>query len=361
MNKVKNQIGNQIVFRYIITLALFLIGFPALVILTITFASSRVWHDSDPLYQLLRAMLDYFVIIVGTVYVGGIVGITAYYLNKPIRYLNEIIQAARDIANPSDETIHLSRNLKSVEDELNLVREQTLRSAIIAKDAEKRKNDLVIYLAHDLKTPLTSIIGYLTLLKDEPNISTEIRARYTDIALNKAERLEYLVNEFFEITRFNLTTQILQKENTNISVMLQQIAYEFTPILLEKNLEFDLEIPNDIYYVCDPNKLERVFDNLIRNAINYSFENTMILLHVKNDENNIELRITNAGKTIPPEILCRIFEQFFRLDNSRQSSTGGTGLGLAIAKEIIELHGGSITVESEDEKIQFIVVLPKMM
>lgn len=361
MSKIKNQIGNQIILHYIITLVIFLVGFPGIVILAITLASSITWYSSDPFYQLLRGMLDYFVFIVGSIYIGGIIGITAYYLNKPIKYLNEIVGASKKIANPNEEAIRLSENLKSIEDELNLVREQTLHSSIVAKDAEKRKNDLVIYLAHDLKTPLTSIIGYLTLLKDEPNLSSEMRARYTNIALDKAERLEYLVNEFFEITRFNLTTQILQKEKTNLSVMLQQISFEFEPILKEKNLEIESNIPTDIQYVCDTNKLERVFDNLLRNAVNYSYENSKIYLDVTDNELDVKIVFRNSGKTIPPEILQRIFEQFFRLDNSRQSATGGTGLGLAIAKEIVELHGGTISVQSQNEEIQFTIILPKSL
>ena len=114
----------------------------------------------------------------------------------------------------------------------------------------------------------------------------------------------------------------------------------------------------DIEILCDSDKLERVFDNLIRNAINYSYANTDVFLSMKQIDDTVEILVRNKGKTIPPEKLERIFEQFFRLDSARSSKTGGTGLGLAISKEIVELHGGSIKAESADESISFTVVLP---
>jgi two-component system sensor histidine kinase VanS len=217
---------------------------------------------------------------------------------------------------------------------------------------------LVVYLAHDLKTPLTSVIGYLTLLRDEPQISQELRARYTGIALDKAERLETLINEFFDITRFNLTHLTLEPESVNITRMLEQITFEFNPVLAEKSLRWDQHLAPEVRIICDPDKLERVFDNLIRNAVNYSYQDTVILVTMEQSGNHVTVRIENHGKTIPPEKLGRIFEQFFRLDTSRSSSTGGSGLGLAIAKEIVELHGGTIAAESADKHIIFTVTLP---
>ena len=151
-----------------------------------------------------------------------------------------------------------------------------MRSAMHAREAEQRKNDLIVYLAHDLKTPLTSIIGYLTLLRDEPELSPAMRAKYTGIALDKAERLETLINEFFEITRFSLTHLTLQREEVNLTRMLEQVTFEFQPVLAEMDLVWDLSLPPDVVVVCDPDKLERVFDNLLRNANNYSYPGTLI-------------------------------------------------------------------------------------
>lgn len=359
MNKKNNQLANQILLQYILSLIIFSIGIPIIIFIVLAIASQVTWYSGDPIYQFLRAIMDYFIVIVGFIYVVGILGITIYFMRKPIEYMDEVVDAARTLVNPTEDVIQLSKSLKGIQDELNLAREQGLRNQLMAKDAEQRKNDLVVYLAHDLKTPLTSVLGYLSLLKDEPGLSSETRARYTNIALDKAERLEYLVNEFFDITRFSLTNQILQTEKVNLSVMMNQMTYEFLPLLKEKDLEFDVQIQPDVEFVCDSNKLERVFDNLIRNAINYSYDHSKILVQLIDEEQNIIIKVENHGKTIPPEILSRVFEQFFRLDSSRKSSSGGTGLGLAIAKEIVELHHGTICAMSEDEMITFVITFKK--
>lgn len=317
-----------------------------------------VWYSTDRWYNVLKALqmlapsLFIFIILI------GIIVLTRIALKKSQRYLEEIIEVAKSLSHPDDTPIQLSDDMLNVQNELNLVREQGLHNLLAAKEAEQRKNDLIVYLAHDLKTPLTSVIGYLTLLRDEPQISPELRAKYTGIALNKAERLEDLINEFFDITRFNLTSISLEPEKTNLSRMLEQITYEFNTILADKELTWNLHIEPEVEILCDRNKLERVFDNLIRNAVNYSYSGTEIMLDMRSAGANAEIVVQNHGRTIPTDKLDRIFEQFFRMDFSRSSSTGGSGLGLAISKEIVELHGGSIKAESENESITFRVLLP---
>ena len=293
--------------------------------------------------------------------IGGVLSwflVTRHFLRKPLLYLDEIVEAAETLSSPANTALQLSPALKNIQDNLNLVREQALRNALLAKEAEQRKNDMLVYLAHDLKTPLTSVIGYLTLLRDEPQVSAELRAHYTGIALEKAERLEELINEFFDITRFNLTTLTLQPEQISMSRMLEQLASEVVPILDSMDLTWHTEISPNIEILCDPDKLERVFDNLVRNAVNYSYSGTEIFLSLKKEEDHVVVKVQNSGKTIPPDKLSRIFEQFFRLDSSRSSATGGAGLGLAISKEIVELHGGSITAASENNSVLFTVILP---
>lgn len=319
----------------------------------------KITHDESGIIfwfaQVVRDTLMIWLIIAGVL---GWVVLTYYFLCKPLRYLDELVSASEALSSPTEASITLSSGLKDVQDSLNLVREQSLRNAMLAREAEQRKNDLIVYLAHDLKTPLTSVIGYLTLLQDEPQISPELRARYTGVALEKALRLEDLINEFFDITRFNLTSLSLEKERINLSRMLEQVTSEFLPILSEKNLTWHTEIQPDVELSCDPDKLERVFDNLIRNAVNYSYPGTEVTLSMKPDNGFILITVSNHGRTIPPDKLERIFEQFFRLDSSRSSATGGAGLGLAISKEIIELHDGTITAVSENESITFTVRLP---
>ena len=222
-----------------------------------------------------------------------------------------------------------------------------------------RKNDMVTYLAHDLKTPLTSVIGYLSILEDEPELPPEQRKKYIDVALRKAVRLEELEEQLFEICRFNLTEIEIEAGDVNLSKMLEQITYEFAPLLREKNLTICTKIRSDVHYSCDVDKIERVFDNLIRNAINYSYPESEINVSLDVDDKFVNIIIENRGRTIPSDKLERIFEQFYRVDSSRNSSSGGSGLGLAIAKQLVEAHGGVVAAESENEMIRFVVKLPR--
>ena len=274
------------------------------------------------------------------------------------KYFNEINKGIDTLIDENSGDVVLSSELVATEKKMNYIKHTIQQQKLAAELAEQRKNDLVVYLAHDLKTPLTSVIGYLTLLRDENQISEELREKYLSISLEKAERLEDLINEFFEITRFNLSSITLEYSRINLTRMLEQLVYEFKPMLLEKNLKCELDIPPNIMIKIDANKMQRVFDNLLRNAVNYSFDNGTIYIAVKQDENNLHIKFTNCGNTIPKEKLERIFEQFYRLDTARSSRSGGAGLGLAIAKEIVELHNGTITAESKDETIEFEVILP---
>lgn len=355
----RSQLSRQITLQYFLALIGFVAGLFLLYFLAWRICLIFTWQEDNSLYQFLKLVQATSLFWgIGVILVGWTI-ITYRFFQRPLRYLDEVVSASEQLAQPNSVPIVLPAVMKNVQDELNLVREQALRNAMAAKEAEQRKNDLVVYLAHDLKTPLTSVIGYLTLLRDEPQISQELRAKYDGIALDKAERLEDLINEFFDITRFNLTKLTLEPESVNLTRMLEQITFEFTPVLTEKSLSWDLHLAPGVQIICDPDKLERVFDNLIRNAINYSCPDTAISLAMEQSDAHVMVRTENHGKTIPPEKLARIFEQFFRLDTARSSSTGGSGLGLAIAKEIVELHGGTIAAESADEHIAFTVTLPR--
>ena len=320
---------------------------------------SLIWYETNPLYHLLNWVRDYYFFVFAFVILVGWVVISYYFIARPNQQLQALIEASGQLSQPTEEPIRLPPAMKSVEDQLNLAREEALHAQRTAREAEQRKNDLVVYLAHDLKTPLTSVIGYLTLLRDEPQISPELRARYTGIALEKAERLEDLINEFFDITRFNLSHLELEKQTVDLSRMLQQVVSEFEPMLAEEQLTCALDLPARMDYPCDPDKLARVFDNLLRNACHYSTPGTNVQISGAETDTSIVLTFHNEGRTIPPEKLERIFDQFFRLDSSRATRTGGAGLGLAIAKEIVELHGGTISARSWDNQVEFQVTLPK--
>jgi len=284
--------------------------------------------------------------------------ILRFYLNEFSKYFKEINRSIDALIEENSGDIVLPSELTAIEKKINHIKHTLEQRKLAAELSEQRKNDLVVYLAHDLKTPLTSVIGYLTLLRDENKISEELREKYLSISLEKAEHLEDLINEFFEITRFNLSNITLEYSRVNLTRMLEQLTYEFKPMFLEKNLKCELEIAPDTMIKCDVNKMQRVFDNLLRNAVNYSFDDSMIHITVKQNGENLCIQFTNCGNTIPKEKLVRIFEQFYRLDVARSSRSGGAGLGLAVAKEIVELHNGTITAKSENEQIEFTVTLP---
>ena len=358
MRAVRSRLTRRLLAQYILALLLLGVGIVLAVVLSYLMARSVTWQTGDPLYSLLRFCADYLLLFMGGTFLLGWAVITYVFISRPLRYLDGIVTAAQSLAEPGEAPIRLPAPLKEVQDQLNLFREQAMRNAAAARSAEQRKNDLIIYLAHDLKTPLTSVIGYLTLLRDEPDISPALRARYTGIALDKAMRLEELINEFFDITRFNLTTLTLAPERVSFTRMLEQTVSEFLPVLEEKGLTWDERIQPGVEILCDRDKLERVLDNLIRNAVNYSDPGTPICLSMTAADGRAEVTVRNRGRTIPPEKLEHIFEQFFRVDESRGTATGGAGLGLAIAKEIVELHGGTIRAASAGGEIAFTVELP---
>lgn len=355
----KVKITRRIALQYVFALVGFAVSFILLIILASTIAHMVAWESSNLIYLFLRYVEENILVFAAIPLFIGWALITYYFMGKPLHYLDVIIDASEKLATPTVEQIILPDAMKSVQDEFNQVRETALRNAQLAKEAEQRKNDLIVHLAHDLKTPLTSVIGYLSLLCGEEPLSEELRHKYLSISLEKAERLEDLINEFFEITRFNLSNIELQYSNVNLTRLLEQLTFEFNPMLSDKGLKCSLNVKSDIMIKCDADKIQRVFDNLLRNAVFYSFENSIITISVATDYNRIKIRFTNQGNTIPPEKLERIFEQFYRLDTSRSTNSGGAGLGLAIAKQIVELHRGSISAECKDELITFCVTLPR--
>ena len=226
------------------------------------------------------------------------------------------------------------------------------------KEEASRKNDLIAYLAHDLKTPLTSVIGYLALLDEAQDMPIEQKTKYVNIALSKALRLEKLINEFFDITRYNLQQIDLEKESINLCHMLVQMTDEFYPLLNAHGNQTEVCVDEEVTVYGDSMKLARVFNNILKNAIYYSYPDTTIKIWAESTDTDVWIYFCNKGKTIPAGKLNSIFEKFFRMDEARSTNTGGAGLGLAIAKEIITLHGGKITAESENESTTFRISLP---
>lgn len=316
------------------------------------------WNSAMSLYQqLFRNNMG--LIWIGAIFLTFFV-LFYFFLVRFTRYFNEIsrgIDALLQEENNAD--LSLPPEMSAVEKKLNTVRQTLTRRALEAQLAEQRKNDLVMYLAHDIRTPLTSVIGYLSLLDEVPDMPPEQRAKYVHITLDKALRLEKLVNEFFEITRYNLQQIKLQKEEIDLSYMLVQLADEFYPIFAEKGNTIALHANENLSIEGDSIKLARVFNNILKNAATYSDPHSEISIFAEEKDNFVTITIQNHGPTIPKEKLSKIFEKFYRLDDARTSNTGGSGLGLAIAREIIVLHGGTISAQSKNQITTFSIVLPK--
>ena len=274
------------------------------------------------------------------------------------RYFDELNASMDALMENPENKITMSPELGFMEEKLNEYQFQLMKKEKDARMEEQRKNDLVVYLAHDIRTPLTSVIGYLSLLDEAPDMPVEQRAKYTSITLDKAYRLERLLNEFFEITRYNLQQIALDKETIDLYYMLVQMTDEFYPILTPRGNTVELHSDENIMLFADPIKLARVFNNILKNAVAYSYPNSKIDIRALVNEEKVVVLIQNRGKTIPREKLDSIFEKFFRLDEARTTNTGGAGLGLAIAKEIVTLHGGTICAYSENELTTFQVELP---
>lgn len=357
MNKqeINKQITRRMLFRFFIS-AVISVSIIIAGSYICQFASHSIPYLKDS--NLIDWITDHIVLVGAVLFVLSLFVIVFVQWKQLIAYLTEVSSAVENITELQRIETQFPAVLKETKDELFRIGNRMKEKELAARESEQRKNDLIVYLAHDLKTPISSLIGYLTLLRDEHQISDQMHDRYVRTALSNAERLDDLISEFFEISRFNLSHVTLEYSSINLTRLLEQLVFEIQPMLAEKELICSLDILPDVKLRCDSDKIERVFDNLLRNAVNYSYQNSEIRISGSVTKETVILKFINCGNTIPEEKLGRIFDQFYRLDASRSSSTGGSGLGLAIAKQIVELHQGKITAESHDDFICFTVELP---
>lgn len=259
--------------------------------------------------------------------------------------LNSKIEAKGD-----DELSLMALNINLMQDTIN-------KLIISEKESEKTKNELITNIAHDLRTPLTSIIGYLDILVNNKTLDEEKKNNYLSIAFEKSKKLEVLIEDLFSFTKMNYGDElVLKKERIDIVELLNQLLSELYPLFETNNLEYSLQSNVSSKMMdLDPKLIVRLFENLINNAIKYGKDGKNIVVKLKSIEelSKVEISVINFGKLIPEQSLKKIFDKFYRVDNSRTSETGGTGLGLAIAKSIVELHGGEITVKSDTDGTVF--------
>lgn len=314
--------------------------------------------------SFLLSLLELGPIMVLLYVLAGIVIFSLIFLRlqeRHLRYLARISAAIRDISEGDlntnvevkgdDEFTAMAVNLnKMVEDIRRLMDKE--------RESERTKNELITNVAHDLRTPLTSVIGYLELLSGSVELPEEMRKKYIDIAYTKSKRLEKLIEDLFGFTKMNYGKLSMKVGKVDIVQLLGQLLEEFYPNFAEKNLSYELHSNVTARVIdADGNLLARLFDNLINNAIKYGADGKRVLVQIHADEEIVTVSVTNYGYVIPADELPLIFNKFYRVEHSRSTNTGGTGLGLAIAKSVAEMHGGTIQVKSDLDGTVFTVKL----
>ena len=280
---------------------------------------------------------------------------------KTIRYICRISDTIEKISEGDlnikvevvgdDELSGMAENLNKMAAELRDLMDRE-------REAERTKNELITNVAHDLRTPLTSIIGYLELLSGKTSLPPQMQEKYINIAYTKAKRLEKLIEDLFGFTKLNYGKISMKVDKLDIVKLLSQLLEEFYPSFADKNLSYELQsnVPAQII-TADGNLLARLFDNLINNAIKYGADGKRVVVKIHAEEETVTVSVINYGYVIPPDELPLIFNKFYRVEHSRSSSTGGTGLGLAIAKNIVDMHGGTINVSSGVDGMVFTICL----
>lgn len=364
----KNKLLRKTFINFVIKILIWSICMPLGIFLLVALIDSLTFqwlYDISP--EVYNNFREFFysitsvrtlIIPILIIWIIGTLVLLYRLLKKVFGYIDEVGKATEDLVNKDVEYIELPDELEEIQKRMNHLKRESEKNEKLAKENEEKKDELIVYLAHDIKTPLTSMIGYLSILDEIDDMPKKKQKNYISIALDKSYRLEDLINELFDVARFNSEKIVLEKEELNLNLMLEQIIDDFYPTLRELNKSIKLNYNEPISINGDPDKLSRVFNNLIKNAISYSKEESEIVINLKKDNNNAIVEVINKGKQISKEKLSKIFEKFYRLDSARTSRTGGSGLGLAIAKDIVELHNGTIIAESNEEETTFRVTLP---
>nr|WP_288825676.1 HAMP domain-containing sensor histidine kinase [uncultured Clostridium sp.] len=318
--------------------------------------------QKDNVFLEMLTSFDVVVILIYVVFGIGIFAVTFLLLQeKSMRYIGRISDAMQRI---SEGDLNITVDIEG-DDEFSVMAASLNKMVGDLRDlmdkereAERTKNELITNIAHDLRTPLTSIIGYLELLSKDGAIDQEVQKKYIGIAYVKTKRLEKLIEDLFGFTKLNYGKISMNVTKVDVIKLLSQLLEEFYPSFMDKNLSYELQSNVPVQIVsADANLLARLFDNLINNAIKYGADGKRILVKVHGSEDLVSIQVVNYGYVIPEEELPLIFNKFYRVEQSRSTNTGGTGLGLAISKSIVDMHGGTIDVTSDLSGTVFTVKL----
>ena len=309
------------------------------------------------------ASFDTVVVILFTFFGIGIFILVLWILERrAFNNIEKFSDAMSDIASGDlavqldiegdDEFSYMAANLNSMVTELGDLIERE-------RESEKAKTELITNVAHDLRTPLTSIIGYLELVMNKKDMTDEMQKQYVSIAYTKSKKLQQLIDDLFSFTKLADGRITMKMSRMDLVKLLEQLITEFYPSFQEKMLSYDLHSNvSSVMITADAKLLARLFDNLINNAIKYGADGKKIDVKVHASSDRVMVSVINYGKVIPESDIPHIFNRFYRVEQSRSTRTGGTGLGLAIAKNIVEMHSGDIKVTSDENGTVFTVILP---
>lgn len=299
------------------------------------------------------------------VLVGIVVFVVSFmiFMENIIRYIKDMTKSIRRIAEGDlNETVSVQGKdeLAYIAASLNDMTDKLLELMEKERDSERTKNELITNVAHDLRTPLTSIIGYMGYLTMKKDLDEETRENYIQMVYTKAKRLEKLIEDLFSFTKLNYGKIAMRVDKVDIVMLINQLLDDFYPSFTQNSLEYELVCKqNSIIINADGNLVARLFDNLINNAIKYGKEGKYIKVYIEDKGEKVVVSVVNYGHVIPKEDIRNLFNKFYRVEQSRSTNTGGTGLGLAIVKNIVDMHKGNIVVNSDLDGTEFVVTLLK--
>ena len=326
--------------------------------ISVEFSAREVWH-------IEREQIAFYKNIFTITSVVFAVAFTYWRLMRRYQQmqLNHILEELHLIADGQyDRRIpfRLSGDMGQVVNSINRLVDSTVNALEDERAIEKSKDELITNVSHDIRTPLTSIIGYLGLIVNQPNVESADAKRYAEIAYSKAEQMKLLVDDLFEYTTTRPNGAPLRLNDIPIVNFLEQVAADFELEAQKRKMAIEV-LPNnrDVVLELDAEKMVRVINNLLSNAIKYGHEDSVITMEVLRNDGVVTIAVRNAGDPISKEVLEQLFARFYRAEASRSKETGGTGLGLAIAENIVKSHGGMMYAESENGQTSFYVCLPE--
>lgn len=362
--RLSNTILRRTIINVLLFVVVYVVVFAGFMATLGSLISNFIYDLVGGWYQLHQLISNLFLLLVALGFVIGIVVVVRSGINRALRYFDLLLESTSNVFAKQEGPIILPTELAPTAMFLNNIKLENEKNERAAKAAEERKNELVVYLAHDIKTPLTSIVGYLTLLDESPDLPMETRARYAQITLEKAYRLEGLLDEFFEITRYNLQSIPIERSRFDATLFCNQVIEEFYPLAEGRSLGLSYEGPTELSVFADAGRVARVLNNVLKNAVAYADPGTDVRIYsgltvAQDGFVWWEITVTDQGRELSPQHLEHIFEKFFRADGSRSSEAGGAGLGLAIAREITRAHGGDIYAASDAGITSFTIWIPQ--